>query len=146
MRFPSSIWRFTEFGGAVPYRPAEDLAYSVAKFIQSGGSFINYYMYYGGTNFGRTAGGPFIATSYDYDAPLDEYGRTVGLKNWVRITFAAEPSSLEEALERPKIDLFASPTASFAAPPVVDFFASPPASSTVSPAVDFFCGSCTSGT
>ncbi|KAI7757879.1 hypothetical protein M8C21_026797 [Ambrosia artemisiifolia] len=32
----------------------------------------NYYMYHGGTNFGRTAGGPFIATSYDYDAPLDE--------------------------------------------------------------------------
>ncbi|XP_076938285.1 beta-galactosidase-like [Bidens hawaiensis] len=65
---------FTEFGGAVPYRPAEDLAYSMAKFIQSGGSFVNYYMYHGGTNFGRTAGGPFIATSYDYDAPLDEYG------------------------------------------------------------------------
>ncbi|CAI9114311.1 OLC1v1015007C1 [Oldenlandia corymbosa var. corymbosa] len=65
---------FTEFGGAVPYRPAEDLAFSVAKFIQTGGSFINYYMFHGGTNFGRTAGGPFIATSYDYDAPLDEYG------------------------------------------------------------------------
>ncbi|KAI5665465.1 hypothetical protein M9H77_15318 [Catharanthus roseus] len=65
---------FTEFGGAVPYRPAEDLAFSVAKFIQKGGSFINYYMYHGGTNFGRTAGGPFIATSYDYDAPLDEFG------------------------------------------------------------------------
>ncbi|CAN4098506.1 unnamed protein product [Withania somnifera] len=31
-------------------------------------------VYHGGTNFGRTAGGPFIATSYDYDAPLDEYG------------------------------------------------------------------------
>lgn len=30
--------------------------------------------YHGGTNFGRTAGGPFIATSYDYDAPIDEYG------------------------------------------------------------------------
>ncbi|KAL7100112.1 hypothetical protein ACP275_09G127500 [Erythranthe tilingii] len=65
---------FTEFGGPVPYRPAEDLAFSVAKFIQKGGSFVNYYMYHGGTNFGRTAGGPFIATSYDYDAPLDEYG------------------------------------------------------------------------
>ncbi|XP_059641301.1 beta-galactosidase-like [Cornus florida] len=65
---------FTEFGGPVPYRPAEDLAFSVAKFFQKGGSFINYYMYHGGTNFGRTAGGPFIATSYDYDAPLDEFG------------------------------------------------------------------------
>lgn len=30
--------------------------------------------YHGGTNFGRTSGGPFISTSYDYDAPLDEYG------------------------------------------------------------------------
>ncbi|XP_020873308.1 beta-galactosidase 12 isoform X1 [Arabidopsis lyrata subsp. lyrata] len=64
---------FTEFGGAVPYRPAEDIALSVARFIQNGGSFINYYMYHGGTNFDRTAG-EFIATSYDYDAPLDEYG------------------------------------------------------------------------
>ncbi|XP_039166379.1 beta-galactosidase isoform X3 [Eucalyptus grandis] len=65
---------YTEFGGAVPHRPAEDLAFSVARFIQNGGSFINYYMYHGGTNFGRTAGGPFMATSYDYDAPLDEFG------------------------------------------------------------------------
>jgi hypothetical protein len=30
--------------------------------------------YHGGTNFDRTSGGPFIATSYDYDAPIDEYG------------------------------------------------------------------------
>uniref|UniRef100_A0A2N9EWK0 Beta-galactosidase n=1 Tax=Fagus sylvatica TaxID=28930 RepID=A0A2N9EWK0_FAGSY len=65
---------YTEFGGPVPYRPAQDLAFSVARFIQKGGSFMNYYMYHGGTNFGRTAGGPFIATSYDYDAPIDEYG------------------------------------------------------------------------
>ncbi|KAK4269257.1 hypothetical protein QN277_022441 [Acacia crassicarpa] len=65
---------YTEFGGSVPHRPAEDLAFSVARFIQKGGSFVNYYMYHGGTNFGRTAGGPFIATSYDYDAPIDEYG------------------------------------------------------------------------
>jgi len=32
--------------------------------------------YHGGTNFGRSSGGPFITTSYDYDAPLDEYGET----------------------------------------------------------------------
>ncbi|XP_060180744.1 beta-galactosidase 3-like isoform X1 [Lycium barbarum] len=31
-------------------------------------------MYHGGTNFGRTSSALFIATSYDYDAPLDEYG------------------------------------------------------------------------
>ncbi|KAF3681682.1 hypothetical protein FXO37_02807 [Capsicum annuum] len=31
-------------------------------------------MYFDGTNFGRTAGGPAQITSYDYDALLDEYG------------------------------------------------------------------------
>ncbi|KAG1335411.1 Beta-galactosidase [Cocos nucifera] len=65
---------FTAFGGPVPRRPVEDLAFAVARFIQKGGSFVNYYMYHGGTNFGRTAGGPFVATSYEYDAPIDEYG------------------------------------------------------------------------
>jgi hypothetical protein len=52
----------------------------------------NYYMWHGGTNFGRTAGGPYVITSYafcsfvvpllivvslhryDYSAPLNEYG------------------------------------------------------------------------
>ncbi|XP_047982529.1 beta-galactosidase 3-like [Salvia hispanica] len=65
---------FEEFGGPIHHRPVEDLAFAVARFIQKGGSFINYYMYHGGTNFGRTAGGPFVTTSYDYDAPIDEYG------------------------------------------------------------------------
>ncbi|XP_010253630.1 PREDICTED: beta-galactosidase 8 [Nelumbo nucifera] len=65
---------FLSFGGSVPYRPVEDLAFAVARFFQRGGTFQNYYMYHGGTNFGRTTGGPFIATSYDYDAPIDEYG------------------------------------------------------------------------
>ncbi|KAK7402136.1 hypothetical protein VNO78_14159 [Psophocarpus tetragonolobus] len=65
---------FLSFGGAVPYRPVEDLAFAVARFFQRGGTFQNYYMYHGGTNFDRTSGGPFISTSYDYDAPIDEYG------------------------------------------------------------------------
>ncbi|XP_015892444.3 beta-galactosidase 5-like [Ziziphus jujuba] len=65
---------FTEFGGPIYQRPVKDLAFAVARFIQKGGSLVNYYMYHGGTNFGRTAGGPFITTSYDYDAPIDEYG------------------------------------------------------------------------
>ncbi|KZV16514.1 Beta-galactosidase 3 isoform 1 [Dorcoceras hygrometricum] len=65
---------FTEFGGPIHQRPVQDLAFAVARFLQKGGSFVNYYMYHGGTNFGRSAGGPFITTSYDYDAPIDEYG------------------------------------------------------------------------
>lgn len=40
----------------------------------NGGVGWNYYMWHGGTNFGRTSMylGP---TSYDFDAPLDEFGR-----------------------------------------------------------------------
>ncbi|XP_022756439.1 beta-galactosidase-like [Durio zibethinus] len=71
----TEVWSgwLLEFGGALPYRPVEDLAFAVARFIQNNGTFVNYYMYHGGTNFGRTSG-RFIATSYDYDAPIDEYG------------------------------------------------------------------------
>ncbi|GAU32172.1 hypothetical protein TSUD_68430 [Trifolium subterraneum] len=91
---------YTQWGERLPHRPVEDLAFAVARFFQRGGSLQNYYMalwpvvpgtepchnamvlprkqlddiYFGGTNFGRTAGGPLQITSYDYDAPIDEYG------------------------------------------------------------------------
>ncbi|KAH0467917.1 hypothetical protein IEQ34_002950 [Dendrobium chrysotoxum] len=65
---------FTSYGDPLPHRPVENLAFAVANFIQKGGSFVNYYMYHGGTNFGRTSSGLFVAASYDYDAPIDEYG------------------------------------------------------------------------
>ncbi|CAL5201613.1 unnamed protein product [Lathyrus oleraceus] len=65
---------FQKWGERVPHRSAEDSAFSVARFFQNGGVLNNYYMYHGGTNFGRTSGGPYITTSYDYDAPIDEYG------------------------------------------------------------------------
>ncbi|KAK1301411.1 Beta-galactosidase 7 [Acorus calamus] len=65
---------FKNWGGNHPHRPAQDLAFSVARFYQREGTLQNYYMYHGGTNFDRTAGGPLVATSYDYEAPLDEYG------------------------------------------------------------------------
>ncbi|KAF3675414.1 hypothetical protein FXO38_04769 [Capsicum annuum] len=68
------LWvMFVEFGGTIPLRPVQDLAFVVACFIQKGVSFVNYYMFHGGTNFRLTAGGPFITISYDYDAPIDEY-------------------------------------------------------------------------
>ncbi|CAA7053682.1 unnamed protein product [Microthlaspi erraticum] len=65
---------YKNWGGKNPYRTAEDVAFAVARFFQRGGTFQNYYMYHGGTNFDRTSGGPYITTSYDYDAPLDEFG------------------------------------------------------------------------
>jgi len=36
--------RFKTFGGRDPHRPAEDVAFSVARFFQKGGSLNNYYM------------------------------------------------------------------------------------------------------
>ena len=40
----SIMRRFTEFGGTIHQRPVQDLAFAVARFIQKGGSYINYYM------------------------------------------------------------------------------------------------------
>lgn len=81
--FPNqpSLWTeawdgwFQDWGEARPTRPPEDLAFAVARWFARGGSGYNLYMFHGGTNWGRTAGGPFIITSYDYNAPLTEIGR-----------------------------------------------------------------------
>ncbi|XP_055538462.1 beta-galactosidase-like isoform X2 [Wyeomyia smithii] len=62
-------------------RPAEPLANTLRKMLQDGWN-VDFYMYFGGTNFGFWAGandwglGKYMAdiTSYDYDAPMDEAG------------------------------------------------------------------------
>jgi beta-galactosidase len=55
-------------------REARNIARHLLHFVSRGGSGWNYYMWHGGTNFGRT--GMYLqTTSYDFDAPLDEYGR-----------------------------------------------------------------------
>ncbi|KAL2913748.1 Beta-galactosidase 8 [Polyrhizophydium stewartii] len=71
----TELWSgwFQGVGEARPYRPAEDLAFSFARFFVRGGDYVSYYMWHGGTNFGRWRG-LNIATTYDYDAPLNEYG------------------------------------------------------------------------
>jgi beta-galactosidase len=59
--------------------PAADVARELDAVLAAGGS-VNLYMFHGGTNFGLVNGandkGTYwpIATSYDYDAPLDEAG------------------------------------------------------------------------
>lgn len=53
----------------------------IMEILRAGYTGISHYMFYGGTNFGgyggRTMGSSdiFMITSYDYDAPLNEYGR-----------------------------------------------------------------------
>ncbi|KAI8535517.1 hypothetical protein RHMOL_Rhmol10G0180200 [Rhododendron molle] len=61
------------FGGEPYLWSAQDIAFHVALFIAKNGSYVNYYMYHGGTNFGRT-GAAYVTTSYYDQAPLDEYG------------------------------------------------------------------------
>ncbi|XP_052198181.1 beta-galactosidase 6 isoform X2 [Diospyros lotus] len=61
------------FGGSPYIRSAQDIAFHVALFIAKKGSYVNYYMYHGGTNFGRS-GAAYVMTSYYDQAPLDEYG------------------------------------------------------------------------
>ncbi|XP_050256854.1 beta-galactosidase 6-like isoform X1 [Quercus robur] len=74
-----SLWTenwtsFYQVYGQKPYiRSAEDIAFHVALFIARNGSYVNYYMYHGGTNFGRTSSA-YIITAYYDQAPLDEYG------------------------------------------------------------------------
>lgn len=55
-------------------REARNIGYHVLAFIGQGGAGWNYYMWHGGTNFGRTS--MYLGvTSYDFDSPLDEHGR-----------------------------------------------------------------------
>lgn len=65
---------FQAWGEPRPHRPAEDVSFSVLRWVSRGGTHFNYYMWQGGTTFARWAGGPYDITSYDYDAPLNEYG------------------------------------------------------------------------
>lgn len=53
-------------------RPTCDLLYAVARFFAVGGAGVNYYMWMGGTNIGRST--MYLqVSSYDYDAPVDEF-------------------------------------------------------------------------
>ncbi|XP_038973929.1 beta-galactosidase 11-like [Phoenix dactylifera] len=75
-----SLWtenwtaQYRVFGDPPSQRAAEDLAYAVTRFFSAkNGTLVNYYMYHGGTNFGRE-GSAFVMTRYYDEAPLDEYG------------------------------------------------------------------------
>lgn len=71
---------FEKWGGArADHKTPELLERRMMEVLQAGYTGINHYMFCGGTNFGdyggRTVDGSdvFMVTSYDYDAPLNEY-------------------------------------------------------------------------
>ncbi|KAH9623669.1 hypothetical protein KSS87_000245 [Heliosperma pusillum] len=82
------------FGGKPYIRSAEDIAFQTSLFIAKNGCFVNYYMYHGGTNFGRTSSA-YVITGYYDQAPLDEYG--LSLKNRAS---SAPKAHLDEALAK----------------------------------------------
>ncbi|CAL0318934.1 unnamed protein product [Lupinus luteus] len=65
--------QYRVFGDPTSQRSAEDIAFSIARFFSKDGILVNYYMYHGGTNFGRTSAA-FTTTRYYDEAPLDEFG------------------------------------------------------------------------
>ena len=65
---------FQGWGQSPYWKDPRTLSFEIAYWYAAGGVYMNHYMYHGGTNFGRTVGGPDIATTYDYDGNLDEYG------------------------------------------------------------------------
>jgi beta-galactosidase len=71
------------WGGArKPQREPGEMAFAILSFIALGGSGWNYYMWHGGTNFGRTS--MYLqTTSYSFEAPLDEYGRPTDLAHYL---------------------------------------------------------------
>ncbi len=78
----SEFWSgwFDKWGANHETRPAEDMIAGIDEMLSKGISF-SLYMPHGGTNWGHWAGAnsPGFApdvTSYDYDAPLSESGRT----------------------------------------------------------------------
>ncbi|MEU9976310.1 beta-galactosidase [Streptomyces sp. NPDC051014] len=79
---------------------AEESAADLDTLLGTGAS-VNLYMFHGGTNFGLTNGandkGVYqpIATTYDYDAPLDEAGRPTG-KYWAYRRVLAKYTEMPE--------------------------------------------------
>lgn len=107
---------YQKWGEGVPHRPAVDVAYSVMRWFAAGGSFVNYYMAFGGTSFARTVGGPNIVTSYDYDVAINEYGEHSEpkyslLQSMHKSLYAVQHTIFaDESKSIPKVELFGNST------------------------------------
>jgi hypothetical protein len=71
---PSDALDYTRDWDARRDHDPRTIALAILSFLSNGGAGWSYYMWHGGTNFGRST--MFLqTTSYDFHAPLDEYGR-----------------------------------------------------------------------
>ena len=90
----SEFWSgwFDKWGARHETRPAKDMVAGIDEMLSKGISF-SLYMTHGGTSFGHWAGAnsPGFApdvTSYDYDAPINEYGQATEKFHILRNTLA----------------------------------------------------------
>ena len=116
----SEFWSgwFDKWGARHETRPAKDMVDGMDEMLSKGISF-SLYMTHGGTSFGHWAGAnsPGFApdvTSYDYDAPINEYGqatpkyyelRTMMQKYSKKKKLPAVPKPAAEIITIPKFEL-----------------------------------------
>lgn len=103
----SEFWSgwFDKWGARHETRPAKEMVSGIDEMLSKGISF-SLYMTHGGTTFGHWAGSnsPGLApdvTSYDYDAPINEYGRTTPKFFELRKTLQKYSSSKLPAIPKP---------------------------------------------
>lgn len=91
---------------AFPNVSANDVAHTLDDMLRLGVN-VNFYVFYGGTNFGFTSGAnvdPTFrpqTTSYDYDAPISEAG-DVTPKYWAIRNITAKYANVSEVHDNPK--------------------------------------------
>lgn len=115
----SEFWSgwFDKWGTAHETRAAEDMVAGISEMLDKGISF-SLYMTHGGTSFGHWAGAnsPGIApdvTSYDYDAPIGEYGQATPkyhllrecLSHYTSAPLPAVPSLPAPLITLPRMEL-----------------------------------------
>ena len=115
----SEFWSgwFDKWGANHETRPAKDMVEGMDEMLSKGISF-SLYMTHGGTSFGHWAGAnsPGFApdvTSYDYDAPINEYGGTTDkyfqlrtmMQKYSKTTLPAVPAPPAKLVSIPKFEL-----------------------------------------
>ena len=115
----SEFWSgwFDKWGARHETRPAKDMVAGIDEMLSKGISF-SLYMTHGGTSFGHWAGAnsPGFApdvTSYDYDAPINEYGEPTEkywllrktLEKYADKKLPAVPGKVANIISIPKIKL-----------------------------------------
>lgn len=115
----SEFWDgWFDWWGGVHHTTDATAAAAELDALLSAGASVNIYMFTGGTNFGTTNGANHkgrylpLATSYDYDAPLDEAGNpTAKYFAFQEVIARHTGAAVEKPSDAPQIPVFAVPLA-----------------------------------